>query len=621
MFQTVMDQEARRSLGAHYTSEENIFKVIRPLFLDELESELDNILDSPASSKDKIKALKEYQDKLASLGFLDPACGSGNFLIIAYRELRRLETRALVAIREIDPQKSVRTLDVSQLSKVSIDQFHGIEILEFPVDIARISLHLMEHVMNLELGKACGLVLPTIPLKHSGNIVCANALTIDWKTVVDPKSINYILGNPPYGGAKHINATQKKDLFYVFKDIKYAGSLDFVSCWFKKAADYIRNTKIEVSFVTTNSICQGIHVIALWSVLNKMGINIRFAYKTFKWKNDASHNAAVHCAIIGFCCYTPAKKFIYLEDNSKIVCKNINAYLIDAKDEFISRRDHPICDVPEVGGGNQPIDGGFYLFSEEQKKQFIEKEPGSKKYFRIWLGGDEFINGWRRYCLWLGDSSDEELINLPECRARVEQVRKYRLTSPRPGTRKLASTPKHFNFENMPSVPYIVIPEVSTERRFYIPIDFINNKKIICSNKLRLIPNATLYHFAILTSNIHMVWMKTVCCRLKSDYSYSNNIVYNNFPWPDPTEDQKQTVSDLAQTVLDIRDDHVDMSLGKMYNPETMPDDLKEAHHALDVAVDKLYNSKGFASDEERLKTLFRMYADLTKSEKETNNA
>ena len=373
--------------------------------------------------------------------------------------------------------------------------------------------------------------------------------------------------------------------------------------------------------MATNSVSQGMHVGVLWKNLFEKGIHIHFAYRTFKWKNNAAHNAAVHCVIIGFCSYSPTEKYIYAEDGTKSYCQNINGYLIDTDNVFVESRNRPICNIPCSGIGNQPIDNGNYLFSEEEKNTFLKNESQAEKLFKIWLGGDEFINGWRRYCLWLGELSDEELENLPECKKRSEQVRKYRMSSNRSSTRRIASTPRRFSVENMPSPPYIVIPQVSSERRPYIPIGFIINKNTFCSDKLRLIPNATLYHFAILTSYIHMVWMKTVCCRLKSDYSYSNNIVYNNFPWPDPTEDQKQTVSDLAQTVLDIRDDHVDMSLGKMYNPETMPDDLKEAHHALDVAVDKLYNSKGFASDEERLKTLFRMYASLTKSEKETNNA
>ena len=327
----------------------------------------------------------------------------------------------------------------------------------------------------------------------------------------------------------------------------------------------------------------------------------------------------MHCVIVGFGYREAEKKFLFLEDGSKSVCANINGYLADADDVFVESSTRPLCSVPEMGIGNKPIDGGFYLFTEEEKRAFLEKEPCAERFFKVWLGGDEFINSWRRYCLWLGDVSDSELQAYPHCLERVEKVRAYRQNSSSAGTRNLAEKPRRFHVENMPAPPFIVIPQVSSERRNYIPMGFIVNANTLCCDKLRLVPNGTLYHFGILTSSMHMAWMRTLSCRLKSDYSYSNNIVYNTFPWPEASEDQKQTISDLADGVLAARDEHPDMSLGQMYNPETMPEDLKLAHQRLDAAVDRLYNPRGFASDEERLKTLFQMYARLVNAAREAN--
>lgn len=619
MFQAVMEPELRRTLGAHYTSEENILKVIRPLFLDRLTGELEDILAGKVSPQKMIQHLRKYQKKLASLGFLDPACGSGNFLIVAYRELRRLEIRAITAIKDLDPANFQPALIASSLCKISINQFHGIELQEFPVDIARISLHLMEHVLNLELGKACGLTPPTLPLRHTGNIVCANALRKDWQEVVVPDSIDYIFGNPPFGGARCMHADQKADVFHVFEGVNHAGDLDFVSCWFKKSADFMRQTNIQAAFVATNSVCQGTHVGVLWKLLHSMGVHIHFAYRTFKWKNNAPNSAAVHCVIVGFGYEEAKEKFLFLEDGSKNVCANINGYLADAEDVFVESSTRPLCSVPEMGIGNQPIDNGQYLFTEEEKRACLQIEPQAEALFKVWLGGDEFINGWRRYCLWLGDLAEQELEHYPECKKRVELVRQFRAASNRASTRRLAASPRRFCVENMPAPPYIVIPQVSSERRNYIPLGLIISPNTLCSDQLRLIPNSTLYHFGILTSSMHMAWMRSVCCRLKSDYRYSNNLVYNTFPWPEASEDQKQAISDLADGVLAARDEHPDVSLGQMYNPETMPEDLTLAHQKLDEAVDRLYAPKGFASDEERLKTLFQMYARLVKEHREAN--
>ena len=620
MFQAVMDPELRRSLGAHYTSEQNIFKVIRPLFLDELESELEDILGSRMTGKSKVKALEEFQGKLARLGFLDPACGSGNFLIIAYRELRRLEIRALEVIRKLDPQHSLRTLDVSALCKVSIDQFHGIELLEFPVDIARISLHLMEHMMNLELGKACGLTLPSIPLRHTGNIVCANALTTDWKDIVKPQDIDYIFGNPPFGGAYQISRTQKKEIEDVFHDISSAGVLDYVTAWYRLAAEFIRFTDIHVAFVSTNSICQGEQPSVLWTNLIKLGCHIDFAHQTFSWKNEAKNNAAVYCIIVGFSSsliFKTKKLYIYKNINEQpieTVVSSINPYLHTGDMTVVCPSTKALSAKHNMRYGNKPTDGGFFIFTNEEKEEFLSRQPEARSYIYKMLGAQEFINCTWRWCLWLVNAG-EEILELPYIKERIRKRTEFLLASKAESTRKFASeTPHLFRQITQPEgCDCLLIPSVSSERRNYIPIGYID-KNIKVNNSVHIVPNATLYDFAIITSAMHMSWMRTVCGRLEMRYRYSRDLCYNTFPWPESSEDQKQTISDLADGILAARDEHPDMSLGQMYNPETMPEDLKSAHQKLDAAVDRLYNPKGFTSDEDRLKTLFAMYADLVKA-------
>jgi len=606
MFQAVMDPEQRRSMGAHYTSEKNILKLVRPLFLYELHQELEHIL---SLKKGKKSALQAFQSKLGSLGFLDPACGCGNFLVVSYRELKELELQVVLALRAEEPVRTL-ALDVKLLSKVNINQFYGIEIEEFPVEIARVSMWLMEHVMNVKFGKFLGCVIPSIPLHHSAKIVCANALTIPWENIVVPDNLHYILGNPPFSGARMMSELQKHDLMGVFVNAHGAGDLDFVASWFYKAAQFASHHKaVQVAFVSTNSICQGVQVALLWKPIFSLGIKIDFAYRTFKWSNEAKGNAAVFCVIVGFGAEGIAVQKRLHSGTETLIVGNINPYLVAGETIFIQGRNTPLCNAPNMCIGNQPIDNGNYLFKEREMYDFIAKEPTSKKYFRPWIGSKELINGYRRYCLWLGDCSDEEIMKMPSAWGRVQRVRKYRLESDRKNTRKLAQFPTRFQVENMPDSSFIAIPKVSSERRQYIPINIFDNNTM--TSDLVFILKSSLYTFAILTSAMHMSWMRTVCGRLKSDYRYSRDLCYNTFPWPRPTEGQKKVVENLAQIILDTRARYPDMNLAQMYDPDTMPKPLQEAHANLDTAVDGLYQGKPFAGDEDRLRLLFKLYAEL----------
>lgn len=609
MFQSVMNAEERRNLGAHYTSEENILKLIHPLFLDDLWAEFDKY--KALKSEVRIARLNEFHDKLAKLKFLDPACGCGNFLVITYRELRILE---MAVIKEV--LGSERLLDVDTQVKVNVNQFYGIEIEEFPSQIAQVAMWLMDHQMNMVVRDMFGEYYIRIPLRASASIVCANALRIDWESVVPKTELNYILGNPPFVGARIMGESQKKELNEIFFDLKNAGNLDYVTCWYKKAAIYIQETKIECAFVSTNSICQGEQVSILWpELMNKYRITINFAHTTFRWSNEARGKAAVYCVIVGFALTNRKEKILYhyaTVDSEPVVNKAhlINAYLIDSPIIFIASRSNPICNIPEIGIGNKPIDGGNYLFLNEEKEEFVKNEPLSEKYFKLWYGSDEFINKRPRWCLWLGDCPPSELKRMPLALERIENVRKFRLLSTSEGTRKLASTPTRFHVENMPASEYIVIPEVSSERRYYVPIGFFT-PDILCSNLVKLIPKATLYHFGILTSTMHMAWMRYVCGRLKSDYRYSKDIVYNNFPWPEPNEKQKLDIEEAAQAVLDARLLYPDSSLADLYDPNTMPPELVKAHTKLDMLVEKAYG-KSFDNDADRVAFLFEKYQALT---------
>lgn len=608
LFQSVMIPELRRNLGAHYTTEQNILKLIGPLFLDELHTEFERVKRQP-------KKLLEFHQRLAKLKFLDPACGCGNFLVIAYRELRLLE---LEILRVLHSKTETLSLDVAQFNILcDVDQFFGIEIEEFPAQIAQTALWLMDHQMNMRVSEEFGNYFIRLPLKKSATIVHQNALQLDWAEIVKPKELSYILGNPPFVGAKYLHEEQRADMARVFSDIQSAGLLDFVSAWYRKASDYmVDNPAIKTAFVSTNSITQGEQVGVLWPDLLRRGVKIHFAHRTFQWSSEASGKAAVHCVIIGFALHDATDKRIFdyetqQSEPHEIKAKNINPYLVDAPDVVISRRSTPICAVPEIGIGNKPIDGGHYLFTPEERDDFLKEEPAAATYFRRWLGSDEFINGYDRWCLWLGDCPPDILRGMPEAMKRVEAVRHVRLASKSAPTRKLADTPTRFHVENMPKSKYLVIPEVSSERRHYIPIGFLE-PETLASNKLRIFPNASLYDFGVLSSFMHMAWMRHTTGRLKSDYQYSVSIVYNNFPWPQAqTDKQRQAIEEAAQAVLNARAKYPASSLADLYDPLTMPPELVKAHLRLDTAVDAAYSKKKFLGDSDRVAFLFELYQQL----------
>ncbi|MBW7931196.1 MAG: class I SAM-dependent DNA methyltransferase [Gammaproteobacteria bacterium] len=609
LFQSIMDEQARRNLGAHYTTEANILKALRPLFLDELQAEFGKI----RMRRDR-RRLEAFHRKLAAIRILDPACGCGNFLVIAYRELRLLE---LEVLRELYKDRESGFLDVEGIVFLDVDQFYGIEIEEFPAQIAQVALWLMDHQMNLRVQEEFGQYFIRLPLARAPHIQHGNALTSDWAALVPPAELTYIVGNPPFVGAKFLDAEQRAELAAIFHDTPSAGLLDYVACWYRKAAEYMRaNPAIRSAFVSTNSITQGEQVGVLWSDLSRFELQIHFAHRTFQWTSEARGKAAVHCVIIGFGAIEARAKWIYEYEHVQgepqaMEVSRINPYLADAPDVFLSKRSIPLCDVPAIGIGNKPIDGGHYLFSDEEKARFIKVEPASAKWFRRWLGADEFINGWQRWCLWLGDCSPEELRQLPECLKRVEAVRQYRLASKSPPTRRLAETPTRFHVENMPSGSYLLIPEVSSERRVYIPLGFLG-PETLCSNLVKIVPNATLYHFGVLTSMMHMAWVRAVCGRLESRYRYSAGIVYNNFPWPEPAESRIPAIEQAAQAVLDARAAHPAATLADLYDPRTMPSGLLEAHRRLDRAVDLAYGKSSFTSEAARVAFLFERYQTLT---------
>lgn len=582
VFESTLNPQTRRAGGMHYTSIENIHKVIDPLFLNDLKAEHEQISSIPVVRTREAK-LREFQDKLSKLKFLDPACGSGNFLTETYLSLRRLENEV---ISELNKRQIV--LDMGSPIKVSISQFYGIEINDFAVTVAKTALWIAESQMMKETEDVVHMSLDFLPLKTNAYIVEGNALRLDWESVVPKSELNYIMGNPPFVGARLMDASQKSDVNLIFDGWKNAGNLDYVCCWYKKAADLMLGEKIRGALVSTNSVSQGESVANLWKPLFESGVHIDFAYRTFRWDSEAKIKAHVHCVIIGFSRAPNSKdKVLYSSDRAQAV-QNINGYLLDADNVFVESRNTPICDVPEIGIGNKPIDGGNYLFAKEEMEQFIKVEPQSQQYFKPWYGAQEFINRCPRYCLWLGDCSPNELRRMPECMKRVEAVRNMRLSSKSAGTVKLADKPTRFHVENMPKGTYIVIPEVSSEKRKYIPMDYMNDT-VLCSNKVRIMPDATLYHFGILESNVHMAWMRVVCGRLKSDYDYSIKIVYNNFPWPTPPEEQKAKIAQTAQAILDARALYPDCSLADLYDEVTMPPELRKAHQANDKAVMQAY--------------------------------
>lgn len=592
VFESTLNPETRRSGGMHYTSIENIHKVIDPLFLDALKAELNEICENPIERTKNAK-LRAFQRKLAGLKFLDPACGSGNFLTETYLSLRRLENKILLELSH--GQVTMYTASESPI-QVSISQFYGIEINDFAVTVAKTALWIAESQMMKETEKILLVPLDFLPLKTNAYIVEGNALRTDWESVIPKSELNYIMGNPPFVGARLMDKAQKDDINHIFAGWKNAGNLDYVCCWYKKAADLMQNTAIRTALVSTNSVSQGESVANLWKPLFADGVHIDFAYRTFRWDSEAKSKAHVHCVIIGFStAVNPAERRIYSGERYQ-VAKNINGYLLDGDNVFIESRNKPLCNVPEIGIGNKPIDGGFYLFEKEEMEDFIKKETVSKKYFRPWYGSKEFINRKSRYCLWLGDCSPAELKTMPLCLERVKSVKEYRLNSTSAGTVKLADKPTHFHVENMPDSTYILVPKVSSERRRYVPIGFMT-PDVLCSDLVFIIPKASLYHFGILTSNIHMAWMRAVCGRLEMRYRYSKDVVYNNFPWPTPTEQQKAKIEQTAQAILDARALYPDCSLADLYDELTMPPELRKAHQDNDRAVMDAYGfTKGTAA-------------------------
>ncbi|MGH9865025.1 MAG: DNA methyltransferase, partial [Candidatus Acidiferrales bacterium] len=605
LFQAVMEPRERRQIGGHYTNERDILKVVRSLFLDDLRAEFERAKGNKAE-------LRRFREKIAKLRFLDPACGCGNFLVITYREMRLLEIEILKLLFPGDQ----RALDIHKLSLIDVDAFYGIEISEWPVRIAEVAMWLMDHQMNIRLSEAFGQYFVRLPLKKSPTIVCGNALRLDWKKILPPAQCSYVLGNPPFVGAKFQTDEQRADMDGVGHGIENGGLLDYVTGWYFKAAEYIQRTHIVVGFVSTNSISQGEQVGALWNPLfQRFGLKIHFAHRTFKWESEARGKAHVHVVIIGFGAFDAANKRIYDYESESVTltpAKNISPYLIEGSNIAITNRSKPICDVPEMGIGNKPIDDGQYLFTPEEKAEFLKVEPAARKYFRRWIGSEEFINGIERWCLWLGDCPPSELRQMPHAMARVEAVRNFRLASKSAPTRKIAETPTRFHVENMPKKPFLIVPEVSSERRRYVPIGFIQ-PEILCSNLVKIIPTAALFHFGVLSSTMHMAWVRQVCGRLKSDYRYSNKLVYNNFPWPEaPSAKQRAAVEAAAQAVLDARKAFPDATLADLYDPLAMPPALVKAHAALDRAVDLCYRPQPFDNDRQRVEHLFVLYEKHT---------
>ncbi len=655
LFQAVMNPEERRNLGAHYTSEKNILRVIKPLFLDELYKEFQSV-------KNNTKQLKEFHKKLSNLKFLDPACGCGNFLVITYRELRLLEIEILKVLSKNSQLES----DIKNIIWVDIDQFYGIEIEEWPARISEVAMWLIDHQMNMRVSEEFGEYFVRLPLKKTANIICDNALRLDWSLLIKPneiditadvtniikisepqphydtvnvytKSVNvieaatntkplsdkttfdYILGNPPFVGKNLQNEKQKADMEFVFAGFKNYSMLDYVTAWYIKVAKLIQNSNTRVAFVSTNSISQGEQTGLLWNILfNIYGLKIHFAHRTFKWSNEARGKAAVHVVIVGFANYDTNEKYLFEYDEIKAEphirkVTNISPYLIEGSDLIILKCKSPVCSVPEIAFGNMPNDGGNLLLDDDEKKEIIKANPEAKKYIKPFVSAKEFINNINRWCLWLVDVDPSEIKNLSKVMERVDAVRKNRSSSDRVATNKLSAFPTLFGEIRQPKSNYILIPRHSSENRKYIPIGYFSKDYIVADSCLS-IPKASKYHFGVLTSEMHMAWVKQVCGRLKSDYRYSNDIVYNNFPWPEnPTDKQIKLVEEKAQNVLNTREEFPNSSLADLYDPLTMPPALVKAHQELDKAVDLCYRPQPFPNETKRIEYLFELYEKYTK--------
>lgn len=612
VFESTLNPETRRSGGMHYTSIENIHKVIDPLFLDDLKKEFTEICEI-AVERTKERKLKDFQKKLASLCFLDPACGSGNFLTETYLSLRRLENEVLRVLSH--GQIAFGDVNWNPI-QVSLGQFYGIEINDFAVTVAKTALWIAESQMMKETEEIVLMHLEFLPLKSYTNIIEANALRINWGDVVPKQKLNYIMGNPPFVGARLMEqgSIQKKEVQDIFGNIKDVQDLDYVTCWYKLAAQYIQNTNIQACFVSTNSICQGSQVPILWNVLfNDYHIHINFAYQTFKWDSESSSQAAVHCVIVGFAGFNRNEKWLVTDGSNGKIVSNISPYLVEGEDIFVVAEKESLCGMSKMSFGNQPRDGGFFVIKEDEYHDIMEKEPELQKWLHPYIGADEFIKGKKRWCLWLKHSSPKDIMNSKILSEKVEAVRQFRLSSKAKTTNGYAKVPQLFAQITQPdNVDFLIIPRVSSERRRYVPIGFVT-ADIISSDAVQIVPDATLYHFGVLTSNVHMAWMRAVCGRLKSDYRYSKEIVYNTFPWPDTTDDQKAKIEQTAQTILDARAQYPDCSLADMYGEKMyLFPELLKAHQNNDRAVMQAYSfSVKDMTESQCVAELMKMYQDL----------
>ena len=610
VFESTLNPETRRSGGMHYTSIENIHKVIDPLFLDDLRNEFNDIQKIKVTKQRRQKLLA-FQDKLANLTFFDPACGSGNFLTETYLSLRRLENEVLRSLYNIgDSQMMIEAYGDDYLNiKVSIDHFHGIEINDFAVSVAKTALWIAEAQMLSETLRSTNIGDDFLPLETSAHIVEGNALRLDWETVVPKGELDYIMGNPPFVGFTFMTIKQKEDMQHIFPGIK---NLDFVSAWYKLASDFIQNTKIECGFVSTNSITQGETVARLWPLLQ---VKINFAHRTFIWNSEANDKAQVHCVIIGFATFDRKKKILF-EGLQLNTVQNINPYLVDGPNIIVTSRNKPLCNVTKMVYGNKPADGGNLIIEANDYEEFIQKDPNAKKFIRPLLGAAEYLHNKKRWCIWLEGVSPAEIKKCPLIMQRITKCKESRENSKAAGIRKFAATPTLFAQRTQPmGVDYILIPRVSSERRRYIPMGFLNSN-VIVTDAVQIVPNATIYEFGVLTSTIHMNWMRAVAGRLKSDYRYSKDIVYNNFPWPKPTDEQRAKIEETAQGILDARALYPDASLADLYDEVTMPPELRIAHVRNDQAVAVAYglnkNSPEFKSESACVAMLMKMYQNLT---------
>ena len=613
VFESTLNPETRRSGGMHYTSIENIHKVIDPLFLDDLKAELEQIKQI-AVVKTKERKLREFQEKLTSLTFLDPAAGSGNFLTESYLNLRKLENEVLALLSH--GQITLAFDDVTPI-KVNISQFYGIEINDFAVTVARTALWIAENQMMKATEDIVHMSLDFLPLKTNAHIVEGNALRMDWNDVIPKEKLNYIMGNPPFVGARLMDSPQKIEVQDTFGDIKDVQDLDYVTCWYKVAAEYIQNTNIEVCFVSTNSICQGSQVPILWDVLlNRLHVHINFAYQTFQWGSESTDQAAVHCVIVCFAAFNRAQKLLFSIGTEKQIVRNVSPYLTEGDDTFVVAAKDALWDVPKMNFGNQPRDGGFFVISPEERDEILAKEPELEKWLHPYIGADEFIKGKKRYCLWLVHASPMDIKKSKILYEKVEAVRSFRLASKAKTTNGYARVPNLFAQITQPEGrDFLLVPSVSSEKRIYVPIGFMD-AEVISSNAAQIIPGATIYHFGVLTSNVHMAWMRAVCGRLEMRYRYSKEIVYNTFPWPNPTETQKHKIEETAQYILAVRAQYPDTPMSTLYDRNLMPKDLQKAHWANDCAVMQAYGMPIKETDEAAcVAWLMRLYQQKVKGD------